>query len=317
MKLHMSDIDWASKFSLELDIPYYKRAYPELSILPDEIAAEHWSKFAERDGRTSCPYDRSEYLKEMLREQFSEAKILEIGCFDNPFCNGPNVKYFEVMDADALRRRSKELNRPFHDIPDRIDYVDPNANLGIVKEQFDIVFSSHVIEHQTDLIRHLQNVERILEDRGLYIMFIPDKRYCFDHFLPEARLSEIVDAYHESRKLHPLQKVVEHYSMTTHNDAVQHWLGHHGVCDTSRARVAAAIQEYESKPGQYIDVHESQYTPDSFRNIIYSLNKLGFTGLSVFRCCHTVFGRFEFCAILIKSDGLKKTVNVHNRGGEI
>ena len=66
--------DWASLFSLELNIPYYKRSYPEMSNLPNEIVAEHWSKFAERDARTSCQYDRSECLREFLRDRFSEAK---------------------------------------------------------------------------------------------------------------------------------------------------------------------------------------------------------------------------------------------------
>lgn len=287
-------------FPLEFDLTYYRKSYPELQNLPDDVVAEHYLYYAENQGRTSCSYDRSEFLRELFRSNYQEAKILEIGPFDNPFCIGQNVKYFEVMDADHLRQRSALHDRSFHNVPKYIDYVSKDADLSIVNDKFDIVFSSHVIEHQTNLIRHLQIVEKLLNENGLYIMYVPDKRYCFDHFIDATRPSEILGAYYDKKTLHPIQKVIEHVSMTTHNDPARHWLGDHGDGEIGRKRFLDAIHEFESKPGEYIDVHGSQYTPQSFEQIIDTLNNLGLVNMSVYRLSHTVWGRLEFCAVLKK-----------------
>jgi predicted SAM-dependent methyltransferase len=59
-----------------------------------------------------------------------------------------------------------------------------------VYEQFDIAFSSHVIEHTLDFIKHLNQVCDILKNNGHYFLFVPDKRYCFDYFSPESTMPD-------------------------------------------------------------------------------------------------------------------------------
>jgi SAM-dependent methyltransferase len=96
-----------------------------------------------------------------------------------------------------------------------IDFVSPNGDLGIIDQKFDIAFSSHCIEHQADLIRHLQHVARILHPDGRYFLIIPDKRYCFDHFLHESSLSDVVSAFVEERRTPSFKSVFEHRLMMT------------------------------------------------------------------------------------------------------
>lgn len=42
--------------------------------------------------------------------------------------------------------------------------------------------SSHCIEHQIELVRHLKAVSRLLSPLGIYLMLVPDHCFCFDHF---------------------------------------------------------------------------------------------------------------------------------------
>ena len=89
------------------------------------------------------------------------------------------------------------------------------------------VFSSHCIEHQPDLVRHLQEVANLLEPDGAYFLLIPNKLYCFDHFIAETSVADVMLAHHLGHRVHTLASVIEHRALTTHNDPSRHWLGDH------------------------------------------------------------------------------------------
>lgn len=98
----------------------------------------------------------------------------------------------------------------------------------MIDEQFEIVVSSHCIEHQPDIVRHIQAVEKLLIDGGCYALRIPDRRYCHDHYLPDSTLAAVLDAYYAERKVHSLKSVIEAKALVTHNNAWRHWFGSHG-----------------------------------------------------------------------------------------
>lgn len=228
-------------------------------------------------------------------------KILEIGPFFSPVCIGKNVKYFDILSQSQLKKRAIEHGHT--DLKDNIpfiDYVSPSGNLSIVKEKFDIVLSSHVIEHQLDLVKHLSDVGNILKSGGKYFILIPDKRYCFDHFLPESGVAEVLTRHIEKPKTHSLKSVIEHRALTTHNDPGRHWEGDHGSPDDSKRRLNAAISEHKKTGGKNLDVHVWYFTPDSFRSIITSLQDLGLTNLRIRKIYPTATNTLEFFAILEK-----------------
>lgn len=290
------------EFSATFDIAYYRKNHPELAVLSEGAVIRHYREFAVVRGLTSCVYDRSEYMRLYLKEMITDEKILEIGAFDRPFCPDKNVKYFDVIDTEALKKRAVEAGRIGGKFPDKIDYVSPTGDLGIVDEKFDIVISSHVIEHQPDLIKHLSLVGSLLNDGGLYIMFVPDKRYCFDYFIPESTISETIAAYVSQQKFHSFKNVLTSKCQTVHNDPVLHWFGEHGVMDDSVDKFVKAIDEFElaKQNNEYIDAHAWQFTPESMGKIIKTLRSYGLIELSLHRLCHTIFGRQEFCVILKK-----------------
>jgi SAM-dependent methyltransferase len=69
-------------------------------------------------------------------------------------------------------------------VPAITHYQHDQADLASIplKNHFQLIMSSHALEHQPDLVRHLQKVSRLLRKGGYYLAFVPNKRFCFDHY---------------------------------------------------------------------------------------------------------------------------------------
>ncbi|MCU0429656.1 MAG: class I SAM-dependent methyltransferase [Cytophagaceae bacterium] len=249
-------------------------------------------------------------IKSYSREDFINsiphgASVLEIGPFFKPVCRGANVKYFDILNQEELKERaigigSKELIEatPF------IHFVSPIGDLGVIDEKFDVIISSHAIEHQLDLVNHLKSVGNLLENGGAYYVLVPDKRYSFDHFIAVSSIAEVLHYHFEKRKAHSLKSVIEHRALTTHDSPFRHWRNDHGSIQNLKDRIRNALKEYENANGKNIDVHAWYFTPDSFVEIIQLLNQLDFIELSVKEIIPTKYGSVEFFAVLTKSKSI-------------
>ena len=272
--------------------PYIKAS---LLLFSRAGRAVQLAKFRAPDGFIS----RQKLLATLQRS----SSVLEIGPFDQPIVHGKHVKYFDIMDQAALMHRARECGRNEGGCPP-IDYVSDRGDLSIIKqEKFDSVLSSHCIEHQPDLIRHLNQVFEILRPGGKYYVIIPDKRFIFDHYLPLTRVSEVLAAHTEAREVHTAASVIAHHAETTHNSPIRHWLGFHrpprmGPAYLDRLREALNLTSARTK--DYIDVHSWFFTPTSFLNIAKTLSQAGFIGFTVERVYGTPFGSNEFFVVLKK-----------------
>lgn len=226
--------------------------------------------------------------------------ILEIGPFTTPFIMGEKVKYFDVLTIEGLLERAAKIDYPFINAPSKIDYCSPTGDLSIVNEKFDAVFSSNCIEHQPDLISHLQNVSRILCDNGKYYLFIPDKRYTFDYFKNISTIANIIEAYEEKRTGPSIATVIIASTYHTSNITYKHWLGQHGLLEIKTEKIKKAIEQYRSSKGNYIDLHTWFFTPQSFAEIIKLLNQCGYVDFSIEYIADTPPTQAEFCVILKK-----------------
>jgi SAM-dependent methyltransferase len=282
---------------LSVDPGFYSSLYTDLQGMPEVDLVRHYQTFGEKEGRIAASYATRQGLFTALTPNDS---ILEIGPFTNPLIQGPRVKYFDVLDKKALIERALKHDRSIEGALD-IDFVSPVGDLSIIKnEKFNIVISSHCIEHQTDLIKHLNQVSDLLAPGGYYLLIIPDKRYCFDHYLPESTLADVVQANFEKRTTHSLASVMEHNLLTTHNDSVRHWKGDHhqaGLTDEPGA-IKRVIQEYKDANGAYIDVHAWQFTPRSFLKLLEQLHTVDLVSLAPHHVFGTPHNALEFCAIL-------------------
>lgn len=282
------------------DPAFYRVSNPDLAALEGSQLLEHYLAFGISEGRAGAPIALRENL---IKQLDRETTVLEIGPFLRPVVTGSNVEYFDVLDREGLKERALAVGYPATSAP-YIHYVSPTGDLAVVTKTFAAVVSSHCIEHQPDLVQHLHDVSRVLEQGGRYYLMIPDKRYCFDHFIPPSTIADVMDAHLSARRVHTARSVVEHRALTTHNDPARHWRGDHvdaGFEASVVQRTQAALMEFQQASGGYIDVHAWQFTPASFRDVVHQLVELGLSPLRLEAVAGTPFGRNEFTAILTKS----------------
>lgn len=287
----------------EFDVDYYRLVNPDLASFTNEQAQAHYTAYGIDEGRIASKLATRDQLKRCIPRVLT----LEIGPYCRPFLSGSNVRYFDVLDSDGIKSRllreglnpaSPDLKRIPH-----IHYVEPNGDLSVVRDKFGAVFSSHSIEHQPDIIRHLQGVSRILNGGGRYYLCVPNKLYCFDHFIAESTIADVLDAYEAQRKVHTLGNVIRHRALTTHNESVRHWAGDHknpGYDQSIPHRAILATQEFRRANGGYVDVHAWFFTPASFRILIDQLLELELTDLYPERVYNSVRGSNEFITVLRK-----------------
>jgi SAM-dependent methyltransferase len=284
---------------ISLDLAFYREHHSDLASMDDTQLEQHFFTHGVHEGRLCAAMAMRESL---IEKAICERSILEIGPFCNPTVVGTNVRYFDVLDSGQLIERAKAIGYEIRKVPS-IDFVSPTGDLSVISQKFDAAISAHCIEHQPDLIRHLQQVADLLTEGGKYYLIIPDKRYCFDHFLPEKSVADIIDAHRANRRTHALSSVIEHRALTAHNDCARHWRNDHGEAPRGRAmagRVRSAIAEYERAQGSYIDVHAWQFTPEGFGRSAQTLYELGCSQLRVAYVHSTPRDRNEFTAILTK-----------------
>ncbi|ACK84798.1 hypothetical protein [Methylorubrum extorquens] len=289
-----------SPLPAEFDLDFYLTENDDLIARDLNSAHSHFTHHGRSEGRAGTSYC---YRNSFLSLLDPSHDTLEIGPFCSPCVRGPRVRYFDVLGRDALIERANTLHYSYSDPPE-IDYVSSVGDLGIVTEPFAQVVSSHCVEHQPDLVRHLQAVERILAPGGRYFLIVPDKRFCFDHFIPTSSIADVVGAYCDKRVRHAAADVLEHESMTTHNDQVRHWLGDHGEPFWAQPggvdRLRRTMQTFEASRNGYIDTHAWQFTPESFKSLINDLALLDLTRLTASRVYNTPRLSVEFCAVLEK-----------------
>jgi SAM-dependent methyltransferase len=253
------------------------------------------AKFQARDGFIS--------RKGLLAGLHAGGPVLEIGPFDQPIMHGANVKYFDIMDQQSLIARALDCGRNQEGCP-HIDYVSDQGDLSVItEEKFESVISSHCIEHQPNLIRHLNQVFDILRPGGRYYVIVPDKRFVFDHYLPLTRVSEVLAADLEARKAHTPTSIITHYAETTHNSPSRHWMGFHRPLRTTSPyaeRLRAALELVKTRNADYVDVHGWCFTPSTFLTILKTLSEMNMIGLNIERVYGTPFGSNEFFAVLQK-----------------
>lgn len=283
------------------DLRVYRDLYPDLAHLDDAALLAHYERHGRNEGR------RAHRIPD--RVQFAalaaDATALEIGPFAQPLLSGPRVRYADIYPTDELRRMAQRAGLDSDRVP-QIDWVVKPTDLGAIDATFEVVLTSHVIEHQPNLVGHLRQVRALLEPGGCYLLAIPDHRYCFDHFKSPSTIVDVLDAFVRDVHRHDPRSLIRSRYQVTHNDPVRHWAGDHGLPDhnphfpfTDRIQLLGdALAMLDSHSGGLYDDHAWFFTPDSFGAIIDDLTALQLVPFSVERLYPTLHNTLEFWAIL-------------------
>lgn len=237
------------------------------------------------------------YLRNLQPE-----KILEIGPGCAPKLKGSNVFYFDVKSREELQQRYK--NDPgFHKLPEEIHYVDKTGCLRNIGDKFDIVFSSHAIEHSLDLIDHLNDVESILDENGQYVVVAPNKDFTFDYFKPVSVVEDVLARHFggSGATSLSLRAVLLETHRRTHNSPARHWANDHGEMCFDKRSILNSIARFDDIVSNSVALsgyHNWIFTKESFVEIINTLHELELIPLRVCASYNTPFGGMSFSAIL-------------------
>jgi predicted SAM-dependent methyltransferase len=229
---------------------------------------------------------------------------IEIGSSHAPIApksEGFRTEIIDHLPADKLRKKYSTLGDAVANI-EEVDYVWSGENYRdlVGHEKFyKWIIASHVIEHTPDLISFLNGCSQLLENTGLLVLAIPDKRFCFDRLRQPTSLAQVVDAHLEGRTRHSLGTIYEYYSHVASCNGKLAW-SHQANSDLTQIHsdehLSEALKKYDE--GEYIDVHSWCFFPSHFTQLLHRLNQLGFTDLKISTCTKT-FGH-EFFVVLKK-----------------
>lgn len=289
---------------LNVDIIYYRNRYQDLLPYDFDATRKHYIYYGSEEGRHASAYSTRESFGSYI-QSFINQSILEIGPFTRPLVKGSHVKYADTYDTETLKERAKNFGMNPDEVCD-VDYVIPEMSLTAIHDKFDIVVTSHNIEHQPNLVKHLNEVYDILSTNGKFGLVIPDHRYCFDANMPPTNIGDVLDAYYSNRKFHTLKNLIQHYCLAVHNDASEHWkyFNQHIrslYTPTDAIKVMNTLIKYANADKEFfLDAHAWYFTPWNFSDIINCLIKLELIKFKRVICNGTVENNQEFTVILEK-----------------
>jgi SAM-dependent methyltransferase len=265
-----------------------------------------------RLARTVAKLRRSVVKRRQIAALFAsvprDATILEIGGGYNPrYVKGgeySRVYHLDHGTTEQLRAKYAADPNVAHNVHriQAIDFVfagEPIESLVPPALKFDVIYGSHVLEHQVDLIGHFQSLEKLLKPGGRVIHVVPDLRTCFDALRYPTVTSDALQAHLHPAPTHRGKQVFDHYSRAMDKN--------HGylMCDADFDDVvlgnplptALAAMRAADDPAQgYVDAHAWTFTPESFRLLMIELRLLGLTRL-VPSWVSSTYGN-QFCAVL-------------------
>jgi SAM-dependent methyltransferase len=272
---------------IEFDEREYLRRYDEQEYLRryEDVAAavqsgdfasgwDHFVQHGEGEGR----WPVLQRMEKIFHGLDVDAEGLEIGGGYNPLLDAANVRLADHLDQEGLREKYAAQGVDVSRIRP-VDYVWTGQPLPeLIRETFDWVAASHVIEHIPDVIGFLQGCEKILKPGGTLTLVVPDRRFTFDYYRPPSSLSAIIDAHLERRVKPSIGAITEQYR---YHCATSHGFTWDKRIDEKPTLYgdASAPKLAENAAGQYVDGHVWVFTPNHFRVLMLDLFELGYTRL--------------------------------------
>jgi hypothetical protein len=225
------------------------------------------------------------YLRHYLLNTIEKnSKILEIGAGGCPLCNKdthPNYRILDFYSTDEVAQHFVNdygLAGAKDTIFPTVDFVCKDGQLAnaVGTSRFDLVFSSHAIEHQPCLVNHLQQIDAILADDGMVAFIVPEKNHTFDVLRQLSTTGEVLTAYHAGRLIPRGAEVFEYYSRHVTLNACRKVTPQDDLSFLNA--IHSAYENFKrllDDNSAYRDIHNWVFTPTSFVLIALELYMLG------------------------------------------
>jgi len=252
--------------------------------------------------------DKIEYMNTFVDNH--DGSMLEIGPNLSPIWDKslfPELKYLEAVDAAGLRERGKKagVESPI----ELVDFVFDNSLgfRGSIEEttDYDVISSSHVIEHIPDFVGHLSDIEASLSIGGKYLVVVPDKNMVFDKLRPATSLGSVISTHLEGRSA--LEAAVDSiYYSVKHSKTGRGWWNANSEELLERRHPNAGVKLKNLCAGHKTKVagwtgHYHVFSPMSFTDLVLGSAAAGLHSLSLTELVTT--GHMDFIAVLTKDNG--------------
>lgn len=221
---------------------------------------------------------RSQYIQSMI--DLPQAKILEIGAFDNPTFtkDEANISYCDYFSRnELLANYGKSKPKRVQNAVD-IDYVIKDINFAQnINCKFDLIIANHVVEHIPNMIGWLQNLSLILKENGLLFLSVPHKEYTFDKLRTPTSLWELIRNFEQNLVAPSAYQIADQLYYHRPIKAQDVWLKRHqSLIKKQRfANIQQALEKAKIKIDQdkYVDTHCNVFTYKSFLSVFDELYK--------------------------------------------
>jgi hypothetical protein len=270
-----------------------------------------WSLIVRKLSKRAATWQRSivkrTKIAALMNSVPRDAVILEIGGGYNPRyrkATHPHTYHLDHCCTAELRAKFAADPNVAHQVDNvqEIDFVfvgTPIETLVPPQLRFDLIYGSHVLEHQVDLIGHLQSLEKLLKAGGRVIEMIPDLRTCFDALRYPTVTSDALLVHLKKPMIHQgkqvfdglsreLDRNVGHRMINADFEGVRFTHDIHHACE--------AMLGAERQGAAYHDTHAWTFTPESFRLLMIELRLLGLVRLAP-TWVSPSYGN-QFCAVL-------------------
>lgn len=241
----------------------------------------------------------------------ADATILEIGGGYNPrFTKSRyrNAYHLDHCSAAELRTKYAALPAVARDaqVIQEVDFIFTGAPIETLVPpdlRFDVIYGSHVLEHQVDLISHLQSLEKLLAPGGRVIHIVPDYRCCFDALRYPSTTGDVLAVHLQRPAIHQGKQVFDYLARAITSNPGRRVL----AADLQRARFVhsldeayTAMQQVAAPGAAYLDCHAWTFRPETFRLMLVELSLLGLVRLKP-RVISPTYEN-QFCVVLERTD---------------
>ena len=226
--------------------------------------------------------------KQILKYVSKDIKGIEIAPWHQPIApkkDGFNILTLDIFSTLELREKAAvDPNIPTESLEniEEVDFVISALDIDLAVERvdqlgkFDYIISSHNFEHLPNPIKFLQACGRVLKNGGHLSMAIPNKQYTFDLFRPLSTTTDLLRSFYDNQSKPSPYQIFNFSSNFINNapNAKGQGIGDIEFSQDLKNCFDGLKSQLGQETGEYIDVHVSVFTPDSFNLIMAELISL-------------------------------------------